>query len=88
MTQIAHSSWNLIPKVLRPLAKSYFWNSKAPGLLWTNESRHQNKSRISGAYVILVGGFFPPIWKTCSLKWEIFPNFRVENSKNIWVATT
>ena len=32
--------------------------------------------------------WFQPIWKIWSSKWEIFPNFRGENSKNIWVATT
>ena len=30
-----------------------------------------------------------PIWKICSSKWvNIFPKFRDENSKNLWVATT
>ncbi len=31
----------------------------------------------------------PPIWKICNRQiGSIFPNFRGENSKNIWVATT
>ena len=31
--------------------------------------------------------WFQPIWKIL-VKLETFPNFRGENSKNIWVATT
>ncbi len=36
----------------------------------------------------LVGGWTNPCEKYYIVKLEIFPNFRGENSKNIWVATT
>ena len=75
-------SWSSIKKPLQ-FNKS-LWPT--PGFLGYFQSSQERKINVRKNAP--AGCWFQPIWKILISQMGIFPNFRAENSKNIWVATT